>query len=257
MALFTDGLLTTMEGLLAYESSLLETARTEGIDLGVKLRLAQEELGLELRRFLVQQGAARLGLKNVVVSDGLRKWHTFRTLALTYRDAYNSQLNDRYLAKWKEWERMAEWAWRAAIEAGIGIVEKPVAKAERPELSTAPAGAGGATYYVRAAWVSATGDEGAASEAAILTTENGEGLVARAVKPPEEAAGWNVYAGYSEGETWLQNAAPMAPGEAWSGAELAVGRGPGEGQAPDYYLRRGARQRDTEEGEAPGLLLRG
>ncbi len=257
MALFTDGLLTTMEGLLAYESSLLETARTEGIDLGVKLRLAQEELGMELRRFLVQQGAARLGLKNVVVSEGLKKWHTFRTLALTYRDAYNSQLNDRYLAKWKEWERMAEWAWRAAIEAGIGIVAAPGGSAERPALLSGPAAGAGASFYVRAAGGSEIRAEGAASEAAVLTTENGEGLVARAVKPPEEAAGWNVYAGYSEEETWLQNAAPLGLGEAWSGGEPLEGRGPGDGQAPDYYLRRGSRQRDTEEGEAPGLLLRG
>ncbi len=41
MALFTDGLLVDIEELVGYESSVLETARAEGIELGVKLVLAQ------------------------------------------------------------------------------------------------------------------------------------------------------------------------------------------------------------------------
>jgi len=259
MALFTDGGITTLEDLLGYESSLLETARTEGIDLAIKLALAEEELGIDLQRFLVQQGARKLGLSHVVVTEALRKCHTFRALALSYRDAYNSQLNDRYLAKWKAWERRAEWAWEALVETGVGIVETPVARAMRPELSLTAAPAGAATYYVRVAWLNAAGQEGAPSEAAVVTTGEGEAVVVRAVSPPEGATGWNVYAGYAHEEVMLQNAGPIGIYDRWTlgGMNLISGRGPTDGQPPDYYVQRGGLRSRLDSQEGPGLLLRG
>lgn len=259
MALFTDGGITTLEELLAYESSLLETARTEGIDLAVKLVLAHEELGIDLRRFLVQQGAGGLALNHIVVTEPLKKCHTFRTLALTYRDAYNSQLNDRYLAKWKAWESRANWAWEALIETGVGLVEKPLSRAPRPQLSVVEGPGEAATYYVRVAWTNAAGEEGAESEAAVATTQDGQVLQVRAAEPPEHATGWNLYAGYSQNEVTLQNANPIELGQEWrlGAGGLTRGKSPSGGQAPLYYLQRGGSQRDPSGHDTPGLLLRG
>ncbi len=48
MALFTDGTITTLEDLAAHESGILELAAGEGIDLAAKLRIAQEDIGVEL-----------------------------------------------------------------------------------------------------------------------------------------------------------------------------------------------------------------
>lgn len=259
MALFTDGGITTLEDLLAYESSLLETARTEGIDLAVKLILAQEELGIDLRRFLVQQGAEGLALRNIVVTEPLRKCHTFRALALSYRDAYNSQLNDRYLAKWKAWEHKAAWAWEALIETGIGLIQAPIERAPGPQLTVAQGPGQAATYYIRVAWTNSAGEEGAASDPVVATTRDGEILQVRVGEPPEHATGWNLYASYSQREAMLQNPAPITLNEGWQlgvGA-LAQGRGPTGGQAPDYYLQKGGAQQDPLGHDIPGLLLRG
>src|ERR1044072_4136716 len=94
MALFTDGPAATIEDLAAQDSQLLTLANAEGIDLTVKLGLAHEAVGLELEELLSAGSSYRLG--QVVVTPAVRLWHTHRTLELVYRDAYHSQLNDRY-----------------------------------------------------------------------------------------------------------------------------------------------------------------
>ncbi|MEK7406853.1 MAG: hypothetical protein AAB225_17390 [Acidobacteriota bacterium] len=259
MALFTDGGISTIDDLLAYESSILEVARTEGIDLAVKLELAQDELGIELTRFLVQEAGSGTGLENVVVTEPLQKWHTFQALGLVYRDAYNSQLNDRHLAKWKEWGQRAKWASTMLFDSGVGVVDDPVPKAELPELGSSAGPLAAATYYVRAAWLNGEGEEGCPSELAILTAADGHRLTAQAVNPPAVVRTWNLYAGFSHADTTLQTEAPLGPGAIWveSDSGLRQGRKAGSGQAPDYYILRGGQTRDQDEPEVPGLLLRG
>ncbi len=259
MALFTDGLISSIDDLLAYESSILDVARTEGIDLVVKLELAEQEIGIELAAFLVQHSESTPGLESVAVTEPLRKWHTFHTLALVYRDAHSRQLNDRYLAKWKEADRLSKWASSMLFQSGVGIVEEPLERAERPELSTTPGAAAGGTYYVRAAWVNALGEEGAPSDLAILTALDGSLLQVRAVNPPGNAQSWNVYVGLSHSELALQNAQPLGRDEFWTASDsgLSGGRSPGTGQDPDYYVLAGATRRGAEQAETPGRLLRG
>lgn len=247
MALFTDGTLSSIDELLAYESSLLEVARTERIDLTVKLELARQEMGIELRLFLVGRGGGEwsgilgpaLELKSIVVTEPLKKWHLFHTLGLVYRDAYNSQLNDRYQGKWKEYERRARWAWQALYRIGVGIVGDPVVQADKPALSSVAGPLPGATYYARAAWVSASGEEGNPSELAVLGTGTNTLLVAEAVNPPANARYWNVYAGLSMASVTLQTEAPLPVSQVWTeaAAGLNQGRAPGTGQAPQSYLR--------------------
>jgi len=247
MALFTDGTISTIDELLAYESSLLDVARTERIDLTVKLVLARQEIGIQLAMFLLERGSGdwagiawpALELKRVVVTAPLKKWHIFHTLALVYRDVYNSQLNDRYKGKWKEYHRLAQWAALALYRIGVGIVADPVVQAAKPSLSSVAGPLPGATYYVRAAWLNASGVEGNPSELAVLSTGTNTLLVVQAVNPPANARWFNVYVGLKLGNETLQNATPVAAGTAWTlpATGLKQGGAPGAGQEPDSYVR--------------------
>jgi hypothetical protein len=261
MALFTDGAATDLEGLLAYDSTVLEMARQEGVDLGVKLKLAWEELGIELTRFLVVAGKGDLGLRNISVTAPLEKCHAFRSLALAYSDAAHRQRNDRYRERAKEWERQAAWAWEALLDTGVGIVERPVEKASMPAVELVELRASAATYWVRIAWISSSGSEGAASEPSMVSASENQGLLVTARGAPEVAVGWNVYVGYAADKCGRQNVQPLRVGESWRqpAGDLAEGLPPGVGQSPDYHLRRGGMSsRGGGHGlDAPGLLLRG
>ena len=52
----------------------------------------------------------------------MKRWHALHTLAIFYRDAYNNQLNDRYLAKWNEYLLLARGAQDVTTQYGIGLV---------------------------------------------------------------------------------------------------------------------------------------
>ncbi len=240
MALFTDGAISGIEDLVAYESALLELAMTEQIDLTIKLGLAQDEVGIELEALLAgREGAPGLG--NIVVTGPLRKWHVFQTLALIHRDAYHRQLNDRYLGKWKEYQRLAAWAREALLQAGLGLVEDPIPRAEKPQLTYTPATIGAATYFVRAAWRNREGEEGSPSDVAILSVPSGNALVVTGVRPPACAVSWNVYVGLSALEQTLQNQAPLGVTESWTEPVTGVVQGalPGSGQEPELTFRPG------------------
>lgn len=246
MPLFTDGTISTIDDLLVSESTILEVAKTERIDLATKLSLAHQEIGIELRCFLAQHSGSdfqgilwtKPELTKVVVTEALHKWHTFQTLALVYRDAYNSQLNDRYLGKWREYERLAKWASRALCETGVGMVSDPIPQAEKPQLSYVAGPLAAATYFARAAWVNGSGAEGNPSELAVLSVPDSSLVVASAADPPGRAQGWNVYVGLTHASVTLQNEAPIPVGQSWTepATGLSAGRRLGTGQAPEYYI---------------------
>jgi len=238
MSVFTDGVTATIEDLRAYESSILETAHTEGIDLTAKLVVSQEEVAVELEALLAKLGSGRYGLDNVVVTRPLKQWMVFHTLAVVYRDAYNSQLNDRYMGKWKEYGQMAKWAAQMLRENGVGVVRIPIPKAAEPLLEMTPGPGAAGRYYVQAAWRNATGAEGAPSPIGVIDTSDGMLLTVEAVNPPTVAAGWSVYVGAAPDAMRLQNEEALAVGEKWtaSAAGLVNGRAPGLGQAPEEYL---------------------
>jgi hypothetical protein len=248
MALFTDGPMSTIEELVEYESAILDVAKTERIDLTAKLKLAQEELAVELDALLrLRQESDDVlwttivpkGLGHVVVTEALHKWHTFRTLSLVFRDAYNRQLNDRYLGKWQEYDRMVDWARRALNGAGLGMTSTPVPRPCQPELGTATGEQAAGTYFVSVTWVAAGGIEGAPSAVEAFTTIQASALTVAAVNPPKVATGWNVYASDSPSGLTLQNAAPLALGATWTepAGGLTKGRPMKCGQRPEMYLR--------------------
>jgi hypothetical protein len=239
MALFTDGSIATIEDLKEYESAVLQTANIEAIDITAKLKLAQREIGFEIASFIGRHGYPSPGdLGRVVTSDTLLNLHCLRTLELIYRDAYNSQLNERYLGKWKEYTQAAARAFSIATELGIGMVSLPVSRPAIPTCGTEPGGVFGArTYYVSIAWQATNGSTGERSDLAITAVPVSALLsVAGAAAG---ANGWYVYAGLSETELYRQNEMPLTPGALWVEpmGGLRTDLSPMPIQRPDWYVR--------------------
>ena len=246
--LFTDGSISTIEELVEYESAILDVAKTERIDLTAKLKLAEKELGIELDALLRRRQESEdllwssivpRGLGHVVVTEALHRWHTFRTLSLVYRDAYNRQLNDRFLGKWQEFDRMAEWARQSLCDGGLGMTSSPVPKPSQPELGAAAGQAAAATYFVSVTWVGQGGIEGAPSAVEALATTGASAQTILAVDPPAIATGWNVYASYFPTGLTRQNDTPIRLGQTWTepAEGLRKGRPMACGQRPEMFLR--------------------
>ncbi len=241
MALLTDGTISRIEDLSAYDSQLLTVANTEGINVTQKLGLARDEIQLEVSGLLARMsgwpasGIGVLTAKNVVVTAPLKMWHTLRALELVYRDAYQSQLNERYAGKRDEFAKMARWAYEKLVQAGLGMVWKPIAEAEPAQLTAAAGGLADGTYYAAVAWTSAAGEEGASSAASQIQV-SGSSFTVRAGAAPEIAAGWNVYAGSDKAGLTLQNTTPLAVGAVYQIPDTltTAGRKAGSGQAPNY-----------------------
>ena len=234
MALFTDGPASTIEDLAAQDSQLLNIASAEGVDLTVKLGLEQEAIGLEVEE-LLQRGSS-FRLSQVVVTPALRLWHTYRTLELVYRDAYHSQLNDRYAGKRDQFRELSKWAYDRLIQAGIGIAVRPVPRAATPRVSQTTGQLSDGLYYVTMAWMNEAGECGACANPETITVAGG-GFQVEPQAPSRGVTGWNVYAGFGPDAMWQQNVDPIAPDAPWmqiglwlSNEVLANG-----GQSANYF----------------------
>lgn len=245
--LLSDGNPNTSTDLQVYEMAILDVAHTEGIDLDVKLTLATEEISEDVLDILLDhawtlypEATTRRAkdVTDVVVTAPMKRWHALHTLAVVYRDAFNNQLNDRYLAKWQEYGRLAKDARERTLKLGIGQSLNPVPQAEAPVLGFVSGAGAGGTFYVQVAWVSATGQEGTPCEVTATGLDQGTNLTVQAVNPPATATGYNVYAGSSETGLALQNSVPVAVGQIFEMADsgLVAGRAPGAGQTPDVYI---------------------
>ena len=252
--LFTDNPAIAIEDLADYETAVLDTAHTEGINLTVKISLATNEVGLQLQsRFtpLAANGNGtdpQLTLANIVITPPLRLWLLFHTLELVYRDAYFSQLNDRYQAKWNEYKDLSTSAAALLFQIGVGTVADPIPQAVHPKLSLVTGTLAPAKYFVEVSWKNVTGQEGGPSETTALDVPAGSALQVQALSPPPNAVSWNVYAGVTPDALTLQNTAPLTPGASWtapSSGLTTTGQPPGTGQPPTYLS------------PAPKILLRG
>ncbi|MCZ2075099.1 MAG: hypothetical protein LC130_08875 [Bryobacterales bacterium] len=238
MALFTDGAISTVEDLTAHESGILDLANSECIDLAAKLRIAQDDIGVELTGSwvrLIPYGQNGLSLKNVAVTAPLRLWHTFHSLELTYRDAYGSHLNERYQSKWNQYKALSQWASETLFQVGLGLVWDPLPPAGAPELSYVAGPSGASFYFVRVSWVNRSGEEGLPGELGTLEAPGGTLLAVKAVGAPANARGWYVYAGTAVDDLSRQNSSPMGIGETWfePATGLVAGALPGAGQEPN------------------------
>ena len=252
--LFTDTPAIAIEDLANYETALLETAQTEGINLTIKILLATNEVGLQLQSQYTPLGLtgtnlnSGLTLMNIVVTPPLRLWLIFHTLELVYRDAYFSQLNDRYLAKWNEYKDLSTSASALLFQIGVGTVADPIPQAVHPVLSLVAGALAPAKYFIEVSWKNASGQEGGPSETTALDVPAGSTLQVQAVKPPPNAVSWNVYGGVNPDALFLQNVSPLPVGGVWvapNSGFVATGQQPGTGQPPAFLSPQ------------PKILLRG
>jgi hypothetical protein len=246
MTLFTDGPISDTADLQRYENDILSVATVEGIDLGAKIVLAQQDLANEVLLFLLRRSSVRDSplafrqlreVNDVVVSGPMRQWHVHKTLALVYRDAYNNQLNDRYQGKWKEYEQLAKGSEATYFQIGVGLVADPVPKAPSPTLSSTTGTASGGMYYVAVTWVNSVGHEGAPSDFVELATSDGQQLMVTVGGAPANVAGWNVYVGLSPSTVNLQNQGAPVTSSSWT---MTSGPNPGAalptGQLPSWFV---------------------
>jgi hypothetical protein len=247
MPLFSDGKISDIDDLRAYDSALLDMAGAEGVDLGAKLSVATAELGVELEEFLRKRAGSDSGslsqtnaeLSHVVVTPALKQWHTLRALSLIYGDVRSRHLNSRYEGKWKEYKRSSQWAAEMLFRTGVGLVHVPMARAETPEVRVLSGTLPATTYLVKVAWRNRLGETGAASETVVKTLDDAGVLGVKAVDPPENAVSFDVYIGCSETQITSQNDSPVEPGQEWIMPEtgLTSGADVPAGQDPDWWLR--------------------
>ncbi len=244
MALFTDGPPSCIEDLSAQDTQLLDIANVEGIDVTQKLRLAHDELGIQLYSLLSASNRVdqsfwllpRPNLAVVAVTPPLKLWHTYRTLEMFYADAYHCQLNDRYAGRRDQFHERAKWAYEKLLQIGLGIVTLPVPKAAIPSATAADgAPLPNGTYYVTMAWVNRLGEEGAAAAPVDVTTAANTVLV-QPGPGPLNATGWNVFLGTDPGALVQQNPAPIGIGQTWLQfvPPALGGNKPGQGQKPTF-----------------------
>ena len=157
-------------------------------------------------------------------------------LSLVYRDAYFSQLVDRYQAKWEEYSQLTRRAYDKFVASGMGLVGDPIAIAQAPVLTSVAGPQKGGAFYASVAWVNGRGQEGAASAASSITIVDGNLMTVSAVNAPAGISGFNVYSGSSLTALFLQNSVALPPGASFTCVPGAVtqGRLPGAGQAPDF-----------------------
>ena len=245
MALFNDGPISATIDLQNYENGILGVASTEGIDLAGKIALAQAEIANELTLFLLRRlplsdfrwsmRRAR-GTSDVAVTPPLKQWHALKTLAMVYRDAYNNQLNDRYLNKWNEYEQLAKASAETYLKMGVGLVADPLPRPAAPILSAIAGPGGAATYYVAVTWINAAGQESSPSDIAVITTADSQQMAVAVVNPPANSSGWNMYVGASPDAISLQNDAPIGLSEQWTLTVLTQGSPAGSGQQPNWFF---------------------
>ena len=232
--LFTDATPADSETLRSYEANILDVASAEGIDLGVKLDLAAEQVGDEIESWL--RNRASIGA--VVVTAGIRQWHAMQTLELVYRDAYYQDINDRYKAKWRMYGELRRESRDRCFASGISVVALPIPCGPKLKLGAGTGASEAGTVYLQATWASSDGREGAPGQLQVFENQDGMRVVAWVSEAAPPGCGWNVYAGVEPGELTLQNQRILDAGEIWSqaGPLLTSGREIRSGQIADFRV---------------------
>jgi hypothetical protein len=186
-------------------------------------------------------GQVRTGLSCVAVTEPLLHAHALRALAITYRDLYQSQVNDRFEGKWREYGRLADNALYQLLRCGIGIVFNPVGAPDVPLVEAVPGGLLPArTLHIRTAVVDSSGRASALgpAEASILDPGT-RAKVSLQRRDSHASQGWLVYAGTSYDSCELQIATPIPLGQAWTEplTGLTAGRTGWPTQTPDVFVK--------------------
>jgi hypothetical protein len=250
MALFTDADIVTLDDLLEFETSLVQTASSHGINVDTKVALAQNAISDRLMLWLLSVGASDpqwlnrrlIGLSTVVVTPTLKRWLCFDSLSRFFAEAYNVQLNTRFQGKWSEYQAATKDAAEMVFMSGIGIVYVPLPKPAMPLVAIETGTVSPQALFIQTAWTNSHGDESALSpiNGVILdgTSNVVVGMSEGPLDAPAAATGWNLYVGTSDSDLTRQNNAPLAIGSTWDlpTTGLIDGPAPVNGQQPNFYI---------------------
>jgi hypothetical protein len=250
MALFTDAEIVSLTDLLPFEASLVQVASAHGINVDTKISIATNTVSEKLLLLLRDTGMSDpqwlsrqvIGLSTVVVTPPLQRWLCFESLTKVFAEAYNAQLNTRFQGKWKEYRDESQFAADQTIQAGLGIVFRPLPKPQMPEVSVQQGSAPAESLFVQTSWVDSQGDESALSPVNGLIVNNLSAISVQmaegALGSPPAALGWNVYIGSNSNRITLQNGNPLSIGSTWTlpASGIVDGDEGGNGQAPQCFV---------------------
>lgn len=176
-----------------------------------------------------------------MVSRQLKRWQALHTLEIVYRDAFNNQLNDRYQAKFLEYQALSRDARERNFRFGVGLALTPIPQAQVPVISAVAGTIPETTYYAQTSWVAVSGQEGEPSEMTAYDAPAGSLPVVQMASPPAVATAFNVYLGLTPDGLALQNQTPVPVGQSFTlpGTGLTAGAAPGDGQSADTYISGG------------------
>jgi hypothetical protein len=235
-----------VEELQAYDDSATTVAAEEGIDLAAKMRLSEGWITDRVDDFLrwetnwgqgvyLQRG---LTANNAVVDRRLKRWHLAHTLALLYRDAAFSQVNDRFEKKYEAYEKDAAQAKAEYFQSGVAFVRNPLRRPAPPTVTATVGDQPAAVYLITATQVDPGGEESAPSQVVSAEAAEGNGLTVTA-NGPAAGTGWNVYAADSNGVMRRQNDTPLNANAVWTLPQTGLAAGPTatSGQEPDGRVK--------------------
>ena len=221
MALLVDGPIATVDLLTEYDSNVLGVAAAEGINLTTKLLRSHDLMLTELERLTQRPSelwdavwwSPLIRIDCIVWSRALRDWQVQEALALIYRDAYFSQLNDRHRARAEEYAVLANAARRNAIQAGFDLVQVPLRRPEAPSITLVAASELGGTFYFVVSHSNDVGDESSPSRLTSVDVSDGEAAdISLSLPAAPNATSWNLYAGTAPDQLFRQNPDPIAIG---------------------------------------------
>lgn len=246
MALLIDGSWCEVEELQAYDGSATSVAAEEGIDLGAKMALSEAWITDRVDDFLRWESncgqsvypQSGLSVDHAVVDERLKRWHLAHTLALLYRDAAFSQVNERYQKKWEAFEKDAAERKAEYFLSGVPYVGSPLRKPAAPTVTVTAGYQPEAAYFVATTQVDPRGDESAHSDVVSVQAAAGNGLTV-AANGVADSNGWNVYMADSDGVLRRQNDAQLDANAVWALPDAGLAAGPAvtEGQAPEWRVK--------------------
>jgi hypothetical protein len=247
MALLVDGGIVPLSELRVYDSSVLDVASVEQVDLAAKLDLVQRQAVEDLSRALRRKAGPGFPVEQVVATESLRRWWAYLALELIFRDVYFSQLNDRYGERWHTYEQLVHDSERELWLGGLGRNFLPLPRPTRPLVTLGAGSIPAGTYFVAVSWVNGRSEESSPSLPTTVSSDALHGLTVSTGEAPAAATGWLVYEGTDADHLNCQTESPLAVGSSWSksGGSISGGTAPGTGQEadeyfmPNSYLRRG------------------
>jgi hypothetical protein len=225
-----------VDDLQAYDVSATTVADEEGIDLKAKMSLSEAWITDRVETFLRWESALKQW--NAVVDERLKRWHLANVLAMLYRDASFSQVNDRFEKKWKAFQQDAVERKAEYFLAGVPYVGNPVRRPSAPAVNVIAGVQPAAAYSIAVTRVDGAGRESAPSELTAVQAPAGNGITvsANGLKASDR---WNVYATNGARPMQKQNSDALNATATWTlpDSGLAAGQRAGDGQTPDGRVK--------------------